>query len=110
MTVPNTAPAVRLPDESLPLMVATTDYLPVEHRAQYVRTMEGGFRLALFLFAGLLLDTKLQLAYVLGLIPMALGLAIGNRVHLDMTSIGMLRVVGALLVVSGSMLFLKVAI
>ena len=72
--------------------------------------MEGGFRLALFLFAGLLLDTKLQLAYVLGLFPMALGLAIGNRVHLDITSIGMLRVVGTLLVLSGSMLLLKVAI
>src|SRR5712664_347030 len=72
--------------------------------------MEGGFRLALFLFAGLLLDTKLQLAYVLGLFPMALGLAVGNRVHLDITSIGMLRVVGTLLVLSGSMLLLKVAI
>ena len=72
--------------------------------------MEGGFRLALFLFAGLLLDTKLQLAYVLGLFPMALGLTIGNKVHLDITSVGMLRVVGALLVLSGSMLFLKVAI
>ncbi len=71
--------------------------------------MEGGFRLALFLFAGLLLDDKLQLAYVLGLIPMALGLSIGNKVHLDITSAGMLRVVGALLVLSGSMLFLKVA-
>src|SRR5258708_4732689 len=69
--------------------------------------MEGGFRLALFLFAGLLLDDKLQLAYVLGLIPMALGLSIGNRVHLDITSAGMLRVVGALLVLRGSVLVLK---
>ena len=71
--------------------------------------MEGGFRLGLFLFAGLLLDPKLQLAYVLGLIPMAIGLYSGNKVHLDMTSAGMLRVVGALLVLSGAMLFVKVA-
>jgi uncharacterized protein len=72
-------------------------------------TIDGGFRLALFLFAGLLLDPKLQIAYGLGLVPMAIGLYSGNKVHLDMTSSGMLRVVGALLVLSGAMLFLKVA-
>ena len=71
--------------------------------------IDGGFRLGLFLFAGLLLDAKLQLAYGLGLVPMAIGLYIGNKVHLDMTSEGMLKVVGALLVLSGAMLFLKVA-
>jgi uncharacterized membrane protein YfcA len=71
--------------------------------------MEGGFRLILFLFAGLLLDPKLQIAYALGLLPMAIGLYTGNKVHLDMTSAGMLRVVGALLMLSGAMLFLKVA-
>jgi uncharacterized membrane protein YfcA len=71
--------------------------------------IDGGFRLALFLFAGLLLDAKLQIAYALGLVPMAVGLYIGNKVHLDMTSEGMLKVVGALLVLSGAMLFLKVA-
>jgi uncharacterized membrane protein YfcA len=72
--------------------------------------IDGGFRLVLFLFAGLLLDTKLQIAYALGLIPMAAGLYIGNKVHLDMTSEGMLRVVGALLMLSGAMLFFKAAI
>jgi uncharacterized protein len=71
--------------------------------------IDGGFRLGLFLFAGLLLDSKLQIAYGLGLVPMAVGLYIGNKVHLDMTSEGMLKVVGALLVLSGAMLFLKVA-
>jgi len=40
---------------------------------------------------------------------MAIGLYIGNKVHLDMTSGGMLRVVGTLLMLSGAMLFLKVA-
>jgi uncharacterized membrane protein YfcA len=72
--------------------------------------IEGGFRLGLFLVAGLLFDPKLHLAYVLGLAPMAAGLYIGNKVHLDMTSEGMLKVVGALLVLSGAMLFLKAAI
>jgi uncharacterized protein len=71
--------------------------------------IDGGFRLGLFLIAGLLFEPKLQLAYVLGLAPMALGLYVGNKVHLDMTSEGMLKVVGALLVLSGLMLFLKVA-
>jgi len=71
--------------------------------------IDGGFRLALFLFAGLLLEPKLQIAYALGLFPMALGLYIGNKVHLDMTSQGMLKVVGVLLVLSGAMLFVKVA-
>src|SRR5207302_10812405 len=72
--------------------------------------MEGGFRLGLFLFAGLLLNPKLQIAYALGLVPMAIGLYGGNKVHLDMTSAGMLKVVGTLLVLSGAMLLLKVAI
>src|SRR5882724_3132457 len=72
--------------------------------------IDGGFRFGLFLLAGLLLDQKLQIAYLLGLAPMAAGLYIGNKVHLDITSEGMLKVVGALLVLSGAMLFLKVAV
>ena len=71
--------------------------------------IDGGFRLGLFLVAGLLVDPKLQIAYGLGLIPMAVGLYSGNKVHLDMTSEGMLKVVGTLLVLSGAMLFVKVA-
>jgi uncharacterized membrane protein YfcA len=71
--------------------------------------IDGGFRLGLFLMAGLLLEPKLQLAYALGLLPMALGLFMGNKVHMDITSAGMLKVVGTLLVLSGLMLFLKVA-
>ena len=47
---------------------------------------------------------------MLGIVPMALGLYTGNKVHLDMTSEGMLKVVGALLVLSGAMLFVKVAV
>ena len=71
--------------------------------------IDGGFRLGLFLIAGLLFEPKLQIAYLLGLLPMAGGLYMGNKVHMDITSEGMLRVVGALLVLSGAMLFLKVA-
>jgi hypothetical protein len=70
--------------------------------------IDGGFRLGLFLIAGLLLDSKLQIAYALSIIPMVIGLYVGNKVHLDITSEGMLKVVGALLVVSGAMLFVKV--
>src|SRR5712691_8230414 len=48
--------------------------------------IDGGFRLGLFLFAGLLFNPKLEIAYVLGLVPMAIGLYTGNKVHLDITS------------------------
>jgi uncharacterized protein len=72
--------------------------------------IDGGFRLALFLYAGLLNNPKLQMTYLIALVPMALGLYGGNKVHLDMTSEGMLKVVGALLVLSGAMLFIKAAI
>jgi len=71
--------------------------------------IDGGFRLAWFLFAGLL-DRKLLVAYLLCLFPMALGLYSGNKVHLDMTSEGMLKAIGVLLMISGAMLFLKVAL
>jgi uncharacterized membrane protein YfcA len=70
--------------------------------------IDGGFRLALFLLAGLLFEPKLQIAYAMGIAPMALGLYVGNKVHLDMTREGMLKVVGALLILSGAMLFVKV--
>ena len=72
--------------------------------------IDGGFRLGLFFFVGLLSDPKLQLTYLVALVPMALGLYSGNRVHLDMTTEGMLRVVGALLVGSGALLFIKAAV
>ncbi|HJY78621.1 MAG TPA: sulfite exporter TauE/SafE family protein [Burkholderiales bacterium] len=71
--------------------------------------IDGGFRLGLFLIAGLLFEPKLQMAYALGLMPMALGLYMGNKVHMDITSEGMLKVVGTLLVLSGLLLCLKVA-
>jgi uncharacterized protein len=84
------------------------DKTAVRATFSWLFVIDGGFRLGLFLVAGLLLDSKLQMAYVLSLVPMVLGLYVGNKVHLDITSEGMLKVVGALLVISGAMLFVKV--
>ena len=70
--------------------------------------IDGGFRLALFLVVGLLLDSQFQRLYALSLVPLAIGLYSGNKVHRDITSEAMLKVVGALLVVSGGLLFVKV--
>jgi uncharacterized membrane protein YfcA len=71
--------------------------------------IDGGFRLGLFAYAGMLHDTRLHWVYLMALVPMALGLYSGNRVHLDMTREDMLKMVGALLVMSGAMLFVKAA-
>ena len=71
---------------------------------------DGFARLTWFAVAGILFDTKLLFAYLMCLIPMAFGLYTGNKVHLDMTSEGMLKAVGTLLVLSGAMLFLKAAV
>ncbi len=69
--------------------------------------VDGAARLIWFAVAGLLFDTKLIIAYLTCLIPMAFGLYTGNSVHTDMTSGGMLKAVGILLSFSGAMLFLK---
>ena len=84
------------------------DKTAVRATFSWLFVIDGGFRLGLFLIAGLLFDSKLQIAYALSIIPMVIGLYVGNKVHLDITSEGMLKVVGALLVVSGAMLFVKV--
>ena len=85
-----------------------TDKTAVRATFSWLFVIDGGFRLGLFFVAGLLLEPKLQIAYALSLVPMALGLWIGNKVHLDMTQEAMLKVVGALLVGSGALLFVKV--
>ena len=84
------------------------DKTQVRATFSWLFVIDGGFRLGLFLIAGLLFETKLQMAYLTSLIPMGLGLYIGNKVHLDMTQEEMLKVVGVLLVGSGAMLFVKV--
>jgi uncharacterized membrane protein YfcA len=85
------------------------DKTAVRATFSWLIAIDGAFRLGLFLLAGLLLEPRLQVLYLLGVFPMALGLYTGNKVHLDMTSQAMLRVVGVLLVLSGAMLFVKVA-
>jgi hypothetical protein len=84
------------------------DKTAVRATFSWLFVIDGGFRLGLFLVAGLLFDSKLQLVYFLSLLPMLIGLHMGNKVHMDITSEGMLKVVGGLLVVSGALLFLKV--
>ena len=86
----------RLPDKSR--MRATFSWLIA---------VDGAARLIWFAIAGVLFDKELMIAYLACLIPMAFGLHTGNKVHLDMTSEGMLEAVGMLLVLSGAMLFLK---
>jgi uncharacterized membrane protein YfcA len=73
----------------------------------WLSAVDASARLIWFAIAGLLFDPKLLTSYAICLIPMAFGLYTGNKVHLDMTSGGMLKAVGMLLVVSGAMLFLK---
>jgi uncharacterized membrane protein YfcA len=73
----------------------------------WISVVDASARLIWFTIAGLLLTPKVMMAYAVCLIPMALGLYNGNKVHLDMTSDAMLKAVGMLLVVSGAMLFLK---
>ena len=85
------------------------DKTAVRATFSWLIAIDGAFRLSLFLVAGLLLEPQLQIAYALSIVPMALGLYTGNKVHLDITSEGMLKVVGVLLVLSGAMLFVKVA-
>ncbi len=71
--------------------------------------MDGACRLGLFFYAGLLNDSRLHWTYLASLLAMGIGLYSGNKVHTDLTSAGMLKVVGALLVLSGAMLFVKAA-
>ena len=73
----------------------------------WLSAVDGSARLVWFAIAGLLLDSKLLTTYAVCLVPMAFGLYTGNKVHLDMTTGGMLKAVGTLLVVSGAILFLK---
>ena len=66
--------------------------------------IEGGLRIIVFLVAGLLLDPELLLA-ILAVLPLeALGLFLGNRVHIGLSAAQMQRILGILLLVSGTSL------
>lgn len=69
--------------------------------------LDGGFRLVLIAAAGLL-PAKTQLAILACLVPMAVGLYAGNRVHVGISRERLLQVVGWILVASGVVLMLKV--
>jgi uncharacterized protein len=72
--------------------------------------LDGGFRLILFVAAGLLLQRQTQVAIALGFIPMIAGLYLGNRVHLNISRERLLQVIGWILVGAGVSLILKVLI
>lgn len=84
------------------------DKTSVRATFSWLFVIDGGFRLALFVIAGLLLRQDTLSAIGLGLIPMLLGLYIGNRVHINITREYLLKIVGVLLLITGSTLVWKV--
>jgi uncharacterized membrane protein YfcA len=70
--------------------------------------IDGGFRLALLIGAGLLFQQQVQSAIIWSLLPMMAGLYIGNRIHIGISNATLLRVIGVVLVFNGLMLIGKV--
>lgn len=70
-------------------------------------TLEGGLRVITFLATGLLLQEGMLTALLAALPIMALGLYLGHRVHLGISSRQMLKLIGALLIGSGASLIWK---
>jgi len=66
--------------------------------------LEGGVRIVTFLIAGLLLDIGLLFAILAALPLVALGLFLGNRVHIGLAPAQMQRLLGGLLLISGTSL------
>jgi uncharacterized membrane protein YfcA len=66
--------------------------------------LEGGLRIVVFLIAGLLLNTALLLSILAALPLVALGLFLGNRVHIGLSPLQMQRIIGIILLVSGTSL------
>lgn len=69
--------------------------------------IEGGSRIVTFLLAGLLLDIQVLYAILAALPLVALGLWLGNHVHLGLTAERMQRIIGILLIVSGVSLLVR---
>lgn len=70
-------------------------------------TFEGGLRIAAFLVTGLLLQNGMLTALLAALPAMALGLYLGHRVHLGISNQQMLKLIGLLLIASGTSLIWK---
>ncbi len=69
--------------------------------------LEGLFRIASFLTAGLLMKTEVWQGYVMGLPIALLALYGGSHVHTGITQTQMTRLIGVLLLVSSVSLFIK---
>jgi uncharacterized membrane protein YfcA len=95
-----------------PYIIYLTHRLPdktaVRATFSWLFVLDGGFRLILFVASGLLLQRKTQNAIAVGLLPMIVGLYLGNKVHVNITRDRMLQVIGWILVGSGASLILKV--
>jgi uncharacterized membrane protein YfcA len=66
--------------------------------------LEGGLRIVSFVIAGLFLNISLLFAILAALPLVALGLFLGNHVHVGLAPTQMQRLLGALLLVSGTSL------
>ncbi|TCV82988.1 sulfite exporter TauE/SafE family protein [Sulfurirhabdus autotrophica] len=86
----------RLQDKSV--MRATTSVLFM---------IEGGARVVAFMIAGLFLQTNIALAILSAIPVMAIGLYLGNKTHIGISQQQILKLIGLLLVVSGSSLLWK---
>lgn len=69
--------------------------------------LDGALRVITFLFIGLLLQNEMLRALLMALPLMGLGLYLGNKVHLGISSRQQLALIGALLLMSGGSLLLK---
>ena len=69
--------------------------------------LDGAFRLITFLSLGLLIQSDMFSALLLGLPIMGIGLYLGNKVHLGITHRQQLAIIGGLLLVSGGSLLWK---
>lgn len=69
--------------------------------------MEGAFRVAIFLLAGLLADRTVWIGLALGLPVLFAGLWLGSHVHLRLSPGHMVRVVGLVLLGAGVSLLVK---
>lgn len=96
-----------------PYIMYLTHRLPDKTAARatfsWLFLIDGGFRLVLFALAGLLLRVEALTAIAAGLIPMAIGLFVGNHVHLRISREVLLRFVGGFLVISGATLLTRAA-
>ncbi len=69
--------------------------------------LEGGFRVCIFLAAGLLADRTVWSGVALGLPVLAVGMWLGSRVHTRLSQHQMIRAVGLVLLGAGAALLVK---